>query len=271
MSIFLRRALVGKFLLVLLLATATPAMAVFGLFEDKPVDEQERIETMEKIQDVQQKLKLLQEKLKVLERRKAAKEAGDQATIPADLLAPTNWQAIDETTINPGEFGTYTYLLFVGDLEDTAAVGLLEDLILTIETLPAVDIPTNVGNRFLVPVEEPQSMVPLGRQPYNFKLSTAYLKRFGLELMDKGPILVTTAVPIDPYATGAMPDFLVVNLRTLTPEKNRTLLDRWHQYEKSPAEINGYSLATLSLELLNGTGATLVDRNDNRVLIDFRR
>ncbi len=268
---FISTSRISILLVILLFASASPALAILGLFEKKSVNEQERIETIEKIQGVQEKLKLLQDKLKALERRKAAKETGEVGTGPSDIPGAANWQSLDETDINPGEFGAYTYLLFLGDLEDTQAVGVLEDLILTIETLPAASVPASLGNRFLIPVEQPQSTIKLGRQPYNFRLSEAYLQRFNLEFPNRGPVLVSSAEPVDPYGSEAAPEFLAVNLGQQSPEDTQALLKRWHQYEKSLAITDGHSLSGLFLTLLNGAGPTSVIHNDKQLLIDLSR
>ena len=161
--------------------TPKPSHAVLGLFESKEMSAEEKQETVEKINEIQEKMKLLQEKLRALERRKASKQAAENAAKAGEKLTESpeyvNWLPIDETTVNPGEFGLYTYLLFNGDKEDIASVGPLEDFILTIETLPANEIPAVLANRFLVPVEKPQSIINLGRQPYDFKLNMAFLSR----------------------------------------------------------------------------------------------
>ncbi len=271
MLTFSRHALTTILLAVLLCAPAPPALAILGLFEGQPASEQERLETLERIQDVQEKLQRLQEKLQALERRKATAAQGDDASDPATVAGPANWQPLDETVSNPGQFGVYTYLLFHGNLEDTAAVGVLEDLILTIETLPTTTVADRLGNRFLVPVEQPQSSIELGRQPYDFKLSAAYLQRFGLDLAHKGPVLVSSTKPIDPYGPEVTADFLVVNPGRLNPEATRALLVHWHQYERSLTPSGGHALAGIFADLLDGAGPTLVERSGNRLRIDFHR
>lgn len=142
---------------LILLLTVLPAFAgVNDLFGKKELDETEREETIERIDSIQEKLKLLQDKLRALERRKAAKTAAQKSEQSTGVLSATpvqvNWQPIDDSVTNPGEFGLYTYLLFKGDLSDSRAVGALEDFILTIETLSENNIPAGLANRFLVPV-----------------------------------------------------------------------------------------------------------------------
>ncbi len=252
-------------LIILLLAGATQSMAALGIFEKKPVNEKERVETIERIQDVQEKLKLLQDKLRALERRKAAKGETVDGAVPS----AENWQAIDEATTDPGEFGVYSYLLYAGGLDDTVAIGVLEDLILTIETLPETEVPATLGSRFLVPVEQPQSTIDLGRRPYNYALSTAYLKSLGLEKVGTGPVLVAAAVPIDPYAVTAQPPVLAVSLEGLTPATAQQLLQRWHHYETSLTATNGHPLAGLFMTLLQDAGPTRTEVSADRLQIDF--
>lgn len=258
-------------LLTLLLISSGPALAALGLFEHEPVNEKDRQQTIERIQQVQEKLKLLQEKLKAIERRKEVKGTDGVEPSTSSATAPENWQAINEAAYNPGDFGVYTYLLFTGDREDSAAVGALEDLILTIETLPATDIPASVGNRFLVPVELPQSNVDLGRQPYNYKLNAAYLQRFGLDLPGNGPVLISTVLPVDPYGTTKPPAFLAVTFGQQTPIQTQALLERWHQYEMPRMATEDHPLAGLFLSLLNEAGTTRVEHANQRLLIDFSR
>jgi hypothetical protein len=272
MSNFTIKSRIAILIVILLLAFASPALAVFGLFEKKSVNEQERIETMERIQDVQEKLKLLQDKLKALERRKAARAAAKDGVEPTtEAPGVANWQSVDESVIDPGDFGAYTYLLFLGNLEDTQAVGALEDLILTIETLPASDVPASLGNRFLIPVEQPQSTIKLGRQPYNFKLNQAYLQRFDLDFPNLGPVLVSCTEPVDPYGEDATPDFLAVNLGQQAPGQALALLKRWHMYETSLVDTDGHALGKLFLTLLNDAGPTRVEHKDRQLLIDLTR
>ena len=108
------------------LAAAPAAAGLNDLFGKKELDETERQETIERIESIQEKLKLLQDKLRVLERRKAAKEQAGKGADAAGTMSATpvqiNWQPIDGTTTAPGDYGLYTYLLFKGDLADTAAV-----------------------------------------------------------------------------------------------------------------------------------------------------
>ena len=258
---------------IILLLTIIPATAGLNdLFGKKEVDETERKETIERIDSIQEKLKLLQDKLRVLERRKAAKEAtqradGATASSPA-IPTQVNWQPVDETTSDPGEFGLYTYLLFKGELSDSPAVGILEDFILTIETLPENDIPEGLANRFLVPVEKPQSMVNLGRQPYDFTLNEAYLRR--LELQDNlpnGPILVSMREPLDPYSLGAVPAFLAVSFGHQTPQRALELAKIWHQQEKETVTVANHPVSGLFWELIDGAGPTQVARYQQRILL----
>jgi len=258
--------------LFLLLTTISATAGLDDLFGKKEVDETERKETIERIDSIQDKLKLLQDKLRVLERRKAAKEAsqrsdgatGSNPAIPAQV----NWQPVDETTTNPGEYGLYTYLLFMGELSDSPAVGILEDFILTIETLPENDIPAGLANRFLVPVEKPQSMVNLSRQPYDFKLNEAYLRR--LELQDNlpnGPILVSMREPLDPYGLGDVPTFLAVSFGHQTPQRALALAKIWHQQEKDTVTVENHPVSGLFWELIDGAGPTKVARYQQRILL----
>ena len=101
--------------LILLLTISPAAAGLNDLFGKKEVDETERKETIERIDSIQEKLKLLQDKLRVLERRKAAKNASQRAegatgSISA-IPALVNWQPVDDTASDPGEYGLYTYLL----------------------------------------------------------------------------------------------------------------------------------------------------------------
>ena len=257
---------------ILLLTISPVAAGLNDLFGKKEVDETERKETIERIDSIQEKLKLLQDKLRVLERRKAAKDASQKAdgatgSISA-IPAQVNWQPVDETTSDPGEYGLYTYLLFKGELSDTPAVGILEDFILTIETLPEHDIPAGLANRFLVPVEKPQSMVNLGRQPYDFKLNDTYLRR--LELQDNlpnGPILVSLREPLDPYGLGDVPTFLAVSLGHQTPQRALELAKIWHKQEKETVTVAGHPVSALFWELIDGVGPTQVARYQQRILL----
>lgn len=255
--------------LLLLSSAVTPAVALLdNLLGTPEIDETERRETIERIKSIQEKLQLLQEKLQVLERRKAASKAAEVAgsgAIPPALVQ-VNWLPVDETTTNPGEFGLYTYLLFQGDLTDSAAVGSLEDFILTVETLPASDIPPSLGNRFLVPVEKPQSTVNLGRQPYDFDLNAAYLRRLGLgEDLAKGPVLVTTSQPVDPFGSGDVPAFLAVAFGRQTPQKTLALAKAWHRQEKAAIVPTGHPVAMLFWSLVDGAGPVQVTRNGSRL------
>ncbi len=253
-----------------LLLTIIPAAAGLNdLFGKKEIDETERKETIERIDSIQEKLKLLQDKLRVLERRKAAKKSDQRASgaIPAVPLQ-VNWQPVDETTTDPGDFGLYTYLLFKGGVADSSAVGKLEDFILTIETLPENDIPSGLANRFFVPVEKPQSMVNLGRQPYDFQLNDAYLLRLELQKdLPNGPILVSMREPLDPYGLGAVPTFLAVSFGHQTPQRALQLARIWHQQEKDAITVESQPVSTLFWELIDGAGPTTVARYQGRILL----
>jgi hypothetical protein len=261
-------------LIIICLITASPALALFGIGESKEMDEKERQETIERIEDVQQKLKLLQDKLKALERRKAAKEAAkraDQAgeTTPEGPLT-VNWLPVDSTVTNPGDFGLYTYLLFNGSMEDTPAVGSLEDLILTLETLPPCEVPEGLANRFLLPVERPQSAVDLGEQPYDFQLSRTYLDRLQLrDSLPKGPILVSLRKPLDPYGQSEVPAFMAVSLGRQKPGRALELAKIWHDWEKEPSEPTGHPVASLFWAVLDESGTSLVTRFDQRLLLEL--
>jgi len=257
----------------LLLLTVIPAAAgLSDLLGKKEVDESERQETIERIDSIQEKLKLLQDKLRVLERRKAAKEAAQRADGASGAISATpvqiNWQPVDETTTDPGDAGLYTYLLFKGEMSESAAVGTLEDFILTIETLPANDIPASLANRFLVPVEKPQSMVGLGRQPYDFKLNESYLRR--LELQDKlpsGPVLVSMREPLDPYGIGTLPAFLAVSLGHQPPQRALALAEIWHRQEKEAISGTEHPMSALFWQIMDGAGPTQVARYQQRILV----
>jgi hypothetical protein len=256
-----------------LLLTIIPATAgLSDLFGKKVIDETERKETVERIDSIQDKLKLLQEKLRVLERRKAAKDAAQRAEGISGAISATpvqiNWQPVDETTADPGEFGLYTYLLFKGKLADSAAVGTLEDFILTIETLPKNDIPAGLANRFLVPVEKPQSMVSLGRQPYDFKLNETYLHRLNLQgNFPDGPILVSLREPLDPYALDGLPTFIAVSFGHQTPQRALQLAKVWHQQEKNSIIVEAHPVSTLFWELIDGAGPVQVERDQKRTIV----
>ncbi|NOR50242.1 MAG: hypothetical protein GQ530_04315 [Desulfuromonadales bacterium] len=258
---------------LLLLLTVVPSIAGLNdLFGKKELDETERKETIERIDSIQEKLKLLQDKLRVLERRKATKAAAQKAQGSAGSISATpvqvNWLPVDETTTNPGEFGLYTYLLFKGKLADSSAVGTLEDFILTIETLPENDIPAGLANQFLVPVEKPQSMISLGRQPYDFKLNDVYLRR--LELQDNlpdGPILVSMREPIDPYGQDDVPSFLAVSFGRQTPQRALDLAQIWQRQEKDAITSKGHPLSDLFWALIDGTGPTLVTNYKQQILV----
>ncbi len=258
---------------LILLLSALPAFAgVNDLFGKKELDETERQETIERIDSIQGKLKLLQDKLRALERRKAAKTAAQKSEQVAGVLSATpvqiNWQPIDDLVTNPGDFGLYTYLLFKGDLSDSSAVGALEDFILTIETLPENDIPAGLANRFLVPVEKPQSMINLGRQPYDFKLNEAYLSRLALQdQLSNGPILVSLSQPLDPYGSGQSPAFLAVSFGRQNPQRALELAKIWQNQEKDAISDKSHPTSDLFWELIDGAGPTQVVRYQEHILL----
>jgi hypothetical protein len=259
---------------LLLAVTTLPAAALdlSEIFKTKPpLNEEERKETIERIKDVQEKLRLLQDKLRVLEKRKAQEAAFRTASGTAlePVAGEINWQAVDQTTTDPGEFGLYTYLLYNGSDSDSAALGGLEDLILTIETLPASQEPPAIGNRFLLPVEPSQSTVALARRPYDFKLSRTYLDRLGLTDFGPGPVLVSLDQPLDPYGSGEVPAFLAVFIGEQSPQSHLALAKTWHGYEKSPLAADGHPLAELFWKLLDGRGPTRVSREGGRLLLDL--
>ena len=258
---------------LILLLSVLPAFAgVNDLFGKKELDETERQETIERIDSIQEKLKLLQDKLRALERRKAAKTAAQKSEESAGVLSATpvqiNWQPIDDSVTNPGEFGLYTYLLFKGDLSDSSAVGALEDFILTIETLPENNIPAGLANRFLVPVEKPQSTINLGRQPYDFKLNEAYLSRLALQdQLSNGPILVSLRQPLDPYGTGQSPAFLAVSFGRQNPQRALELAKIWQNQEKDAISNKSHPTSDLFWELIDGAGPTQVVRYQEHILL----
>ncbi len=267
-----RRGWVLLTVLFLLLSVLPAFAGVNDLFGKKELDETERQETIERIDSIQEKLKLLQDKLRALERRKAAKTAAQKSEQSAGVLSATpvqiNWQPIDDSVTNPGEFGLYTYLLFKGDLSDSSAVGALEDFILTIETLPENDIPTGLANRFLVPVEKPQSTINLGRQPYDFKLNEAYLSRLALQdQLSNGPILVSLRQPLDPYGTAQSPAFLAVSFGRQNPQRALELAKIWQNQEKDAISNKSHPISDLFWELIDGAGPTQVVRYQEHILL----
>ncbi len=271
---WLRQPLVLCIIFLFSLTALTNAATLGELFGKEEIDEAERAETIERIQSIQEKLELLQDKLRALERRKAAKEAAQRSEEAAGTLPATpvqvNWTPVDESTTNPGEFGLYTYLLFQGDISDSATVGVLEDFILTIETLPENDIPPALANRFLVPVEKPQSLVSLGRQPYDFKLNDTYLRRLGLGAgLPNGPILVSMREPIDPFATDDVPPFLAVGLGYQSPERTAELAETWNQQEKDPVAVTEHPVAKLFWQVIDGAGPTRVQRTQQRITVSL--
>jgi hypothetical protein len=257
----------------ILLLSALPAFAgINDLFGKKELDETEREETIERIDSIQGKLKLLQDKLRALERRKATTDAAQKAEQTPGTLSATpvqiNWQPVDNSVANPGNFGLYTYLLFKGDLTDSAAIGALEDFILTIETLPANDVPAGLANRFLVPVEKPQSTVNLGRQPYDFKLNESYLRRLALQdNLINGPILVSLSQPLDPYGSDKVPAFLAVSFGRQNPQRALELAKIWHNQEKDAISNKSHPTSDLFWELIDGAGPTRVVRYQDRILV----
>ena len=251
--------------------SALPAAAILDdLFGKKEIDEKERAETIERIENIQDKLKLLQEKLRALERRKSYREAAEKAEELGSADLPNvqvNWSAVDEATINPGEAGVYTYLLFKGDLSNTSAVGALEDFILTIETLPANNSPAAQSNLFVLPVEEQQSSVSLGRRPYDFDLNKAYLRRFNLDDAPDGPILVSVAKAIDPYGADELPALLAVGFGSQEPYRTLELAEAWHKYQSKEPSTGIESVSMLFWELIDGAGPTTVSRNQQKIQV----
>ena len=259
-------------LTMFILPTLGQATSLGDLLGKKELDEEERQETIERIQSIQEKLELLQEKLKALERRKAAKAAAEKAEQAKQVIPETpvyvNWVPIDEATTNPGDFGLYTYLLYHGEISDNASLGVLEDFILTIETLEGNDIPETLGNRFLVPVEKPQSMVSLGRQPYDFKLNETYLKRLGLAgSLQKGPVLVSLREPLDPFATTDVPTFLAVSFGHQVPERAAKLAEIWNRQEIDAVTSTDKPVSELFWQIIDGAGPTQVERNQQQILL----
>lgn len=258
--------------LPLIIPSPSRALDLSSMFKSKPpLTEDERKDTVERIRQVQDQLKLLQDKLRALEKRKAMEAAAKAAPdgSPVAVAGEVNWQEIDQTTVKPGEFGLYTYVLFAGDETDSNALGSLEDLILTIETLPPASEPPVIGNRFLLPVEPQQSTVILARRPYDFKLSRSYLERLGLGSLPAGPVLVSLNEPLDPLALEMAPPFLAVALGRQEPRRGLALAKVWHGYEKAPMAAAGHPVADLFWQLLDGAGPTRVTRSGGALLIDL--
>ena len=259
--------------LIILFITCSVLPATAGLdelFGKKEIDEKERAETIERIENIQEKLKLLQEKLRALERRKSYRDAAQKAEELGSGELPNvqiNWSAVDEATINPGEARVYTYLLFKGDISSTSAVGALEDFILTIETLPANTSPAAQSNRFVLPVEEQQSSVSLGRRPYDFDLNKAYLRRFNLDEAPEGPILVSVAKVVDPYGSDELPALLAVGFGSQEPHRTLELAEAWHTYQGQGASGGLESVSMLFWELIDGAGQTMVSRNNQKIQV----
>ncbi len=260
--------------LFILLPALAPAFNLNDLLGKQELDETERQETIKKIETIQEKLQLLQEKLRVLEQRKAQREGGEApaettSTAPAPAGA-NNWSAVDETNTAPGEYGIYTYLLFKGEITDVPAIGSLEDFILTIETLPASEVPAGLANRFLMPAEKPQSLVNLGRRPYDFKLNEAYLRRLELqENLPDGPVLVSTSQPLDPFGSDKLPTFLAVSLGRQTPERSLALARIWHRQEKDATVSESPVVARLFWDVIDGAGPIRVTRFQQRILVEL--
>jgi len=252
-----------------------PALAFdfTGLFKSKPpAVEDERQETLAQIREAQDQLMLLQYKLRTLDKRKAKDEAaaqrgkGSQAQSGA---GESNWQEVDQQHLKPGLAGVYTYLLYEGGENGAAVPDNLEDLILTIEKLPANADPPVIGNRFLLPVAPQQSMVVLARRPYDFKLSHAYLERLELGNLPDGPVLVSLAEPLDPFGLEPVPPFLAVALGHQELRRSIALAKVWHGYEKSPLPSVGHPLNDLFWQLVDGAGPIRVTRNGSRLLINL--
>ena len=250
---------------------ALPATADLNdlLFGKQEIDEEERAETIERIETIQERLKLLQEKLRALERRKSYREAAKERSEELPNIQ-INWSAVDETTINPGEAGVYTYLLYKGELENTVAVGALEDFILTIETLPANTIPVERSNLFVLPVEKQQSSVSLGRRPYDFDLSQSYLRRFNLhDTVPDGPVLVSVVKAIDPYGRDELPTILAVGFGSQEPHRTLELAETWHSFESKAGTEGLESVSPLFWELIEGAGQTTVSRNRQKIQVNL--
>ncbi|MCM2265211.1 MAG: hypothetical protein NDI73_08455 [Desulfuromonadales bacterium] len=263
-------------LLVVILLTSVLPTPVLGLdltqiFTPKPLPAgDERKETIERIRETQDRLRLLQDKLRSLEKRRALEAAAQAGVVESETAAgESNWQAIDQATLKPGEFGLYTYLLYAGNGSDRAAREAMEDLILTIEALPENPEPAIIGNRFLVPTTALQSTVILARRPYDFKLSRSYLERLGLTGLPDGPVLVSLNEPLDPFGRDMAPPFLAVALGRQDPQWSLMLSRVWHGYEKSPLPATGHPLADLFWQLVDGTGSTNITRNGGKLLIDL--
>lgn len=258
---------------LVLISNVPAAAGLNDLFGKKEIDESERAETIDKIQSIQEKLQLLQEKLRVLERRKAYKEAAQQAEKMGTADIPNvqiNWLGVDEATFNPVDAGVYTYLLFNGELTDTAAVGALEDFILTIETLPANELPVSQANRFLLPVEPAQSSISLGRQPYDFDLNEAYLRRLMLSnTLPNGPILVSTKQALDPYGSDQLPVTLAIALGHQSPQRSLELAKIWHQHESKMANDDNAQVSELFWKLIEDAGPTSVTRQGNKIQVEL--
>ncbi|MHB8709388.1 MAG: hypothetical protein ACYC9I_10980, partial [Desulfuromonadales bacterium] len=129
--------------------------------------------------------------------------------------------------------------------------------------------PAAIGNRFLLPVEVQQSTVVLARRPYDFKLSRNYLERLGLSGLPNGPVLVSLATPLDPFALEMAPPFLAVVLNRQEPRRNLALAKVWHGYEKPAMAVPGHPMADLFWHLLDGAGPTRVTRTGGKLLIDL--
>lgn len=262
-------------LLVVILLTSvlpTPALGLdfTQIFTPKPLPAvDERKETIERIRETEGQLKLLRDKLRSLEKRRALDTAAAAGADFEAVAGEVNWQAIDRTALNPGEFGLYTYLLYAGDGAGHSAREELEDLLQTIEALPEQTGPAIIVNRFLVPIAPQQTTVILARQPYDFKLSRACLERLGLTGLPEGPVLVSLNEPLDPFGRDMAPPFLAVALGRQDPQWSLMLARIWHGYEKSPLPATGHPLADLFWQLIDGTGSTRITRNGGKLLIDL--
>ncbi|NJC87610.1 MAG: hypothetical protein FIB02_03620 [Desulfuromonas sp.] len=267
--------LIRSLLIFILLASILPAQAMGldfgGIFAPKPPPAaDERKETGERIREAQEQLQLLQDKLRALNKRRAAETAAQPGAIAnATGAGETNWQAIDQANLNPGELGLYTYLLYAGDGTKPSVREELEELLLTIEALPERTEPASIGNRFLVPIAPRQTTVILARRPYDFKLSRTCLERLGLTGLPDGPVLVSLNEPLDPFRRDMAPPFLAVALGRQDPQWSLVLFRIWHGYEKSPLPATGHPLADLFWQLIDGTGSTNITRNGGKLLIDL--
>ena len=259
-------ALIGALLLVTL---PLPALAFdfFGLFKGKPAPvEDERQATIAQIRETQEQLMLLQYKLRSMEIEKAQKGKAQQAQTGT---GENNLQEVDQLHIKPAVSGIYTYLLFYGEENDAATQGSLEDLIRTIEKLPANANPPAIGNRFVLPVVTQQPPGVLSRRPYDFKLARTYLERLGLNNLPNGPVLVSLDEPLDPHGQEMAPAFLAVAIGQHELRRNQALIKVWHGYEKPPLSMAEHPMDDLFWQLVDGAGPTRVICNGSRLVIDL--